>query len=266
MFWNSQTAAEQEHISQAFQFELGKVETPMIRERVVDVLTNVDRALATAVADGLGIAPPASADEANARLAAGWDQFGVTDRPGPRRPVEISESPTLSLMNTVKGNITTRRVAILAADGVDAAQVTQMKDALMAAGAQAEVISKRLGSISGAGGQSLPVDKTLLTVGSLLYDAVFVPGGKASVDALKQEGDAIHFINEAFRHAKPIAAAGEGVDLLLTSSIPRASAPALPGVLTARDTGGISSLATQFVEAIGQHRFFQRQQKEHVPA
>ena len=282
LFWNSQAAAEKEHIIQAFQFELSKVETAMIRERVVDLLTNVDLVLAASVAEGLGIPPPSSKEEANARLATGWDQFGVTDRPGPRRPVEIDQSPALSLMNTVKGNIKTRRIAILATDGVDVGQVSGMKDALVAAGAQAEVVSKRLGPIAGVGGQLLPVERTLLTVGSFLYDAVFIPGGRASVDALTREGDAIHFINEAFRHAKPIAAAGDGVELLAASNIPgfstadpsgdgatrpdasSSAAGSVAGVLTSQDDVG--SLASQFIEAIGQHRVFERQRKEQVPA
>lgn len=39
------------------------------------------------------------------------------------------------------------------------------------------------------------------------------------LDNLTQQGDAIHFLNEAFRHCKAIAATGEGVELLQASSI-----------------------------------------------
>ena len=42
LFWNSQSAPEKEHIVQAFRFELGKVEVPAIRERMVGMLAQVD--------------------------------------------------------------------------------------------------------------------------------------------------------------------------------------------------------------------------------
>jgi catalase len=53
-----------------------------------------------------------------------------------------------------------------------------------------------------------------------------VPGGADSVAALSQSGDALHFIAEAYKHAKPVAASGEGRDL-----IERAGVVAGPGVI-----------------------------------
>ena len=62
LFWNSQTAVEKRHIVNAFRFELSKVQTPAIRERMVSGLMNVDAALAKAVAAGLGIREMPDAD------------------------------------------------------------------------------------------------------------------------------------------------------------------------------------------------------------
>ncbi|MEZ0309602.1 MAG: catalase, partial [Ramlibacter sp.] len=56
LFWNSQSAAEKDHIVAAFQFELSKVEVPAVRQRVVDNLAHVDPKLARKVAEPLGIA------------------------------------------------------------------------------------------------------------------------------------------------------------------------------------------------------------------
>lgn len=53
------------------------------------------------------------------------------------------------------------------------------------------------------------------TSGSVLFDAVYIPGGQASVDELKGSGDVKHFVNEAFRHAKPLGASGHGVELMI---------------------------------------------------
>jgi len=51
LFWNSQCAWEKEHIVAAFQFELSRVETVAIRQRVVDTLAHVDAKLARKVAE-----------------------------------------------------------------------------------------------------------------------------------------------------------------------------------------------------------------------
>ena len=55
LFWNSQTGVEKTHIINAFRFELSKVQTPAVRERMVSGLMNVAPELAEAVAAGLGL-------------------------------------------------------------------------------------------------------------------------------------------------------------------------------------------------------------------
>jgi catalase len=55
LFWNSQTDTEKQHIINAFRFELSRVQTPAVRERMVSGLLNVARELAESVAAGLGI-------------------------------------------------------------------------------------------------------------------------------------------------------------------------------------------------------------------
>jgi catalase len=64
LFWKSMSPPEQEHIVEALRFELGHVTTMEIRERMIDLLTNVDARLATRVAEGIGVAPPSSLDAA----------------------------------------------------------------------------------------------------------------------------------------------------------------------------------------------------------
>jgi catalase len=182
----------------------------------------------------------------------------------------IETSPALSMANTVKDTIKGRRVAILAADGVDGAQVDAVKKALTAAGAKAEVISKFLGSIKSADGKDVNVDKSGVTTGSIMYDAVYVPGGDKSVATLKGQGDALHFVQEAYRHAKPIGASGAGVDLLVAAQLPNAGKQASGvasdnGVVTTRDSK-LDAFIQQLTTAIAQHRHWQRAQREAVPA
>src|SRR6185369_11023824 len=63
LFYNSQTEVEQEHIVRALRFELGKVETPPIRERMLFLLAQVDKNLANRVAEGLGAAIPSGLEK-----------------------------------------------------------------------------------------------------------------------------------------------------------------------------------------------------------
>ena len=70
LFFNSQSAAEKEHIIAAFRFELSKVEVPAIRQRMVDNLAHVDEKLARRVAEPLGIdAPDAQGGRGPRRLS-----------------------------------------------------------------------------------------------------------------------------------------------------------------------------------------------------
>src|SRR4029453_6167815 len=103
LFWNSQTDVEKQHIINAFRFELSRVQTPAIRERMVSGLMNVAAELAENVAAGLGIREmPKPMPKALTRK--------VTP--------EVSKSPALSLFaRPGDGSIRTRRVAILVADG-----------------------------------------------------------------------------------------------------------------------------------------------------
>jgi catalase len=181
----------------------------------------------------------------------------------------------LSMANTVKANIKTRRVAILAADGVDEAAVSRMKQALSAAGAQAKLVAPRHGSLKSANGAEVPIDFSLLTAGSVLFDAVYVPGGQKSVGILQGEGRALHFIREAYKHCKTIATTGAGIELLRSSNLGMETIPEAntegnqividEGVIIGRDAR-VDDVAAEFIKAIAQHRHWSREMKDHVPA
>jgi catalase len=234
LFYNSMSDPEKQHITQALQFELGKLMVPEVQQRMVDLLANVDATLAENVGNYLGLTPKAGQPNANAGRAK-----------------------KLSQLEYVPGTPATRKVAILAADGVNGAEVTQMQGALQEAGVMVEVVAPHLGAIQSANGDAVPVNQSLLTTASVLYDAVYVPGGADSVNALQGSGDALHFIQEAFKHYKPVAASGEGADFFQAAGI-----AAEPGVVT----GENGTITSAFLEAIGQHRFWDRQLPARMPA
>src|SRR6185295_8031563 len=102
-------------------------------------------------------------------------------------------------------SIKTRKIAILAADGVNEISLRIVKKALLADKAVVEIVAPRLGTIMGAGNKEIQVDRSLLTTPSVVYDAVYVPGGTNSVATLEADADAVHFLNEAYKHCKAIA-------------------------------------------------------------
>ena len=108
-------------------------------------------------------------------------------------------------------------VAILAADGVDSAQLDGSRKALRDAGAVADVLAARAGEVRGAAGESLGVDRTLEVCHAADYDALVIPGGQQAMDALGREQRAIQLVKEFMAADKPVAAIGDGVRLLIAA-------------------------------------------------
>jgi catalase len=260
LFFRSQSAPEQDHMVEALRFELGKVERLAIRQRMVALLNLVDKQLAARVAEGLGFRGIPRLDlPINHSIPADGEPAAFQPRRIGRTP---KTSPALSMANTVKNGVATRKVAILAADGVDLPSLRRMKDALEKAGAAAKVVAPYLGTLQGKEGDEVLIDFSLLTTSSVLFDAVYVPGGAGSVSALADERDAVEFVTEAYRHCKVIAATGEGVEFLR----------ACPGVLGSKSGAGsegviVSSgpaspaVIQRFLDAIAEHRFWSRARK-----
>ncbi|WP_026968791.1 catalase [Algoriphagus terrigena] len=268
LFYNSLSEAEQAHLTDAFCFELGKVDIVDIRQRVVGLISQVDAGLAAKVAEGLGLEVEAPEQPIN-------HQFGADADEADYQPVtvipKLKSSPALSMANTVKGNIKTRQIAFLTADGFDGDSVASMKTALEAEGAMVKIIAPRSGMVKDSAGNSIKVDHSFLTFSSVLVDAIFVPAGKASTETLKQTPRAVHFIDEAFLHCKPIATAGEGRELVAISYVknyPKSNPNDLDlenlGLLTGNGSG--DNLAKKFIKAIGNHRFFEREKLGKIPA
>ena len=266
LFYNSQSDSEKNHIVDALCFELGKVETIAIRERMVRNLSYVDMDLASRVAVYLGISISEVADGLiNQSFPADAD-------PATYQPLivksTLESSGALSMANTIKNTIRSRKVAFLVADGVNDASLLGMKEALEAEDATIELIAPKLSKIKTASGLELTPAKSFLTAASVLFDAVYVPGGITSVAAIAGEPDAIHFLNEAFKHCKPIAADDEQVfeKTYFARKLPKefTEETVLRDGLAIGDN--INDLSGFFIKAIAQHRFWNREKLDNVPA
>jgi catalase len=267
LFFNSQSEPEKNHLVDALRFELGKVDSVAIRERMLGVLSHVDKGLAAQVAYGLGLHIPSDIGLVNHGFPADAD-------PQSYQPVmkegTLTKSAALSMAGNVLESIKTRKVAILAADGVNENSLLAVRKALLAEGAVVEIVAPRLGTISGESQTVIIVDRSFLTTPSVVYDAVYVPGGTNSVATLEGEADAVHFLNEAYKHCKPIAADGDAMQVLeatyFSKKLPEDNnddTVIREGVVIGNDA---AILATQFIKAIKMHRFWEREKPRKIPA
>ena len=197
LFFQSMSPTEQQHIIKAYSFELGKVEREAIRAREVnEILANIDLKLAAAVAANLGLPAP---------------KAGTVKVKGSKP----SQSKALSQMSHPGGiGISGRKVAILVADGVDAGSVDKVVKALEAKSARPVLLGPTSAPVKAADGTPLPVDASMEGMPSVMFDGVWVPAGKASLEALEKSGVARHFLLEAYKHLKPIGVTSEGKLLL----------------------------------------------------
>ena len=243
LFFNSQTKTEQQHIINAFRFELSRVQTPAVRERMVSGLRNVDEALAQQVADGLGMRKLPKAMPKTLQKNV--------------KP-EVTRSPALSLMaRPGDGGIRAKRIAIIVADGVDGDELQSLAGDLLAIGTVPRFVGSKLGTVQTTIGE-LEVDTTVEATPSVLFDAVVLSGNEDVVQALSSDGRILEFLKDQYRHCKPILALGGADGLLSAAGIP----PALPDGRS--DPGlivpGDGEAGTEaFIAALGKHRHFERE-------
>ncbi len=258
LFFNSQTPVEQGHIVKALRFELGKVATLEIRERMLGLLSQVDKTLAKKVAEGLGMEVPAKPKlPMNHGVGADPDPKNES-KTGIKQQIASSQALSMLTNKTISNTIATRQVAFLCADGVSSTSVNAMKDALQKAGAKVKIIAPKLGVIKAAEGGSVPVDQSFLIAASVLFDAVFVPAGEGILE-LKGNKDVVEFINDAFKHCKFIAAEGEGLVVVSETNAAKDGKAADKGVLLNAEEN--KKFGDSFVEAMGNHRFWDREEK-----
>lgn len=253
LFYNSQTPLEQNHIIKALRFELGKVETVAIRERMLGLLSKVDKVLASKVAKGLGLNVPTKLEKP-INHGVGADANDNQEPSTAKQSLENSDALSMIKNKTNSKTIATRQVAFLCAEGVSEKSVKNMKTALINAGATVKIIAPHLGSITSEEGTAIPVDQSYLIASSVLFDAVFVPAGNGA-NNLKKIKEVTEFVNEAYKHCKFIAAEAQGINILTHSDAITTD----DGILTS-DQNGDKSLADNFIKQMGNHRFWEREE------
>ena len=116
-----------------------------------------------------------------------------------------------------------KKIAILAADGVEQVELTEPRKAIEDAGAQTELLSLDEGEILAFShldhGDKLPVDKAVGDASPDDYDGLLIPGGVANGDFLRADEDAVKFVAAFAQTRKPIASICHGPWILVETGI-----------------------------------------------
>lgn len=235
LFWLSQTPVEQQHIIDAFSFELSKVVRAYIRERVVDHLTRIDTQLAQGVAKNLGIA--LSDEQLN--QAPPKDVNGIT------------KDPSLSLYAVPGGTVKGRVVAVLLNDNVRSADLLAVLKGLKAAGVHVKLLYSRMGETSADDGSQITAMGTFSNTPSVTVDAVIVPCG--DIASIIDNGDAVYYLLEAWKHLKVVGLLGDARQFR-QKLIQGSSTDA--GLIEADDASG--SFVDDFLQQLAAHRVWAR--------
>ncbi len=247
LFYRSLADWEKQHIAEAYTFELGKCTQQGIKERMLYQIAQIDDDLAKKVAEGLGLKVPKNI-EAPINQAIGADADVNKHQPIKKKNYLESDS-ALSQSRTNFNSIATRQIGVLVADGFSMSDYKEMKTVLEKEGAILKFIAPRGGTVKCDENMEHEVDASIVTTESVLFDAVYIPGGKKSIDVLKNESKYLKFINEAFKHCKAIAAMAEGENLIDETF-----------VVNYKDDKAIliNEKPKKFVEAIAKHRNWDR--------
>ena len=141
-----------------------------------------------------------------------------------------------------------------------------MIKAIDAKRAKALLIAPELRTVAADNGEIYVPQYSILTAESVLFDAVYVPGGERAT-AWLSEVDAIDFMREAYKHCKPVAATGEGVELLKAADIPVGGPhdPISADAATIVAQRASPRVARRFMEAMALHRLWDREAGVHLP-
>jgi protease I len=119
--------------------------------------------------------------------------------------------------------IGSRRIAILATDGFEQAELEKPRDALQKAGYDTHILAPKAGTVQGFDhvdkADTFQVDGTIADADPGDYAAVILPGGVVNADALRTDADAQGFVKAIEAAGKPLAVICHGAWLLIDAGL-----------------------------------------------
>jgi protease I len=119
-----------------------------------------------------------------------------------------------------------KKIAILAADGVEQVELESPRDAVQAAGATTELLSIDTGEIQAMNGDidkgdTFQVDRKVAEADIEDYAGLILPGGVMNPDNLRQDADVISFLQRWFQAGKPVGVICHGPWTLVEADLVR---------------------------------------------
>lgn len=225
IFWNSMTQVEKAHLIEALSFQIGSCELESVRQQAVDLLVNVDQEMASTIADNVGVKRP-----------TGNHVSTSTSYPS----LSISNSPSYAY---------TQKVGVLIGDGFNDQEVKQVLNVLQKNGVFVYIVSETLGTVTGAEGTKLQVDKTFLTSSPYLLDAIYIVGGTFK-NSKSAHQNISYYVHVTYKNYKPI-----GVATSAQSFIQPSEENNLDGVIETKQNPNFDE---EFIAAIAKKRFWDR--------
>lgn len=187
LFHNSLAPFEQQHIKDAFSFELGKCKADMVKANAVALINHIDRQLAEAVAKNIGAPIPAINYEVKS----------------------AKKSPALSMAKTIR-KPDTKNVAILLNGDPNEELLTSWLEIFVQHKINYSIVDKKVHNLN----KSLKVTDTYETADSSLYDAALLISSEPIIQTPPLE-----FIQTTYKHYKPLAVALSHPNALANSRI-----------------------------------------------
>jgi protease I len=119
--------------------------------------------------------------------------------------------------------LTGKRIAFLATEGVEQVELTEPCKAVEQAGGTPELISLEDGEVQAFDhldkADTFTVDKTVSEADASDYDGLVLPGGVANPDFLRMDADAVSFVRAFFEQAKPVGVICHGPWTLVEAGV-----------------------------------------------
>ncbi len=117
-----------------------------------------------------------------------------------------------------------KKIAILAADGVEKIELERPREELTKSGAQVELVSLQDGEIQARNHDlepagTVPVDRTVADASVSDYDGLVLPGGTVNPDKLRLDDSAVAFVRQFVESGKPVAAICHGPWTLVEAGV-----------------------------------------------
>ena len=197
-FYLSQTPLEQVHIQDALSFELSKVETREIAERMVSHLMLIDDQLGMNVADKLGISP-----------------LPKVATPAVDLNKNLMISDKLSILKNAPNSFKGRKLGIIVGDGTDSKLLSKLIEETQDVGGVIELVSRNKHGVKTSDGETMSAQQKIDGAPSVLYDAVAILITKDEAEKISQLQPFKDFISDAYHHKKFIAYNSEIEPLLI---------------------------------------------------